>query len=246
MIGFLRAIQGLQNESFLPIEAPDTIPEIDPSQLLYYGGSAGGTNAVPFLPFAPELTAAVALVGGGRLVETLINSDTPERFLGSLFGVLPDARPGTVYAALALAQNGFDRQDPIYLARHLYRDPPTVAGRPPPVPPSLLWIEALGDTLTPSSVSRASALALGIPQVGPVLGAWPFLPQVGAPVRSNLGPGLTAGHSQLDTQATPSCVAAGISDGHFCAFFASEAHAQVVHFFRTALAGEAEIVDPLR
>lgn len=77
-IFFLRAIQGMGSLDVLrkdaagnPAVGPDGIPDIDPSRLLYKGISEGANNAQRFLPFAPELVAAEATVGGARLGETL-------------------------------------------------------------------------------------------------------------------------------------------------------------------------------
>ena len=114
-----------------------------------------------------------------------------------------------------------------------------------PTPPSTIWTEGIGDTLVPNNVSRAAAAELGVPQVSPAIVPVPTLQQLEAPVSENLGPGLTAGYVQYDPASTPSCVDRDQTEGHFCAQTASEAFAQRLHFYETALQGSPEIIDTL-
>jgi hypothetical protein len=250
-IFFLRAIQGMGGLDLLrrspggaPEIGPDGVPEIDPSTILYKGISEGANNAERFLPFAPELLAAEATVGGARLAETLIHQSASE-LLFQLRQFLPELRPVEMWVGLSLFQAGLDPQDGHTFLRHLYRQPLLpFAGSSDVTPPSTIWTEGIGDSYVPNNASRAMAIELGIPHVRPVAVAVPGLEQVDAPLSGNVAPGLTAGYFQLDPLATPWCVQENETEGHFCPQSAPEALAQRLHFFLTALSGAPEIVAP--
>jgi dienelactone hydrolase len=237
ILGLLRAIQGMG--------VPGNFPEIDPTRILYRGFSFGAHHSLGFLPFAPEVTAAASHVGSGRIYHANLHQLDYNDLMGAILAALPDARPRDIVWGMAALQNEEDRDDPHLLARYLYREPLAIGGLTDSTPPSLLWIEGIGDSQIPNESSRASASELGIPSVRPLAGPSPVLTEVDAPLSGNIAPGVTAGHFQYDPPQTPSCVAAGEAEGHFCATFYDEVHAQVLHFFATALAGAAEIVDPL-
>ncbi|MGI9430875.1 MAG: hypothetical protein ACR2PQ_01590 [Myxococcota bacterium] len=219
-------------------------PEIDPTQILFRGISFGAHHSLGFLPFAPEVTAAVSHVGSGRLYYPNLHQLDYMGLLDGILTALPGARPRDVIPGLALIQNPQDRDDTQLLARHLYLDPLVVPGQLLTVPPSLLWIEGIGDSLVPNTATRAAAVELGIPTVRPVPGPSPVLTEVDAPVSENIAPGVTAGHFQYDPAQTPSCVSDGETEGHFCAQGADEVVDQMLHFYDSALGGAAEIIDP--
>jgi hypothetical protein len=237
MLALLRAIQGMGTAG--------NFPEIDPTRILYKGISFGAHHSLGFLPLAPEVIAAVSHVGSGRLYHANLHQLDYQNLLGNVLLALPGARPRDVIAGFAALQNEQDRDDPAQLARYLYRQPLAISGLADTTPPSLLWIEGIGDSLVPNVATRASAVALGIPTLRPVADSSPVLTEVDAPLSENIAAGVTAGHFQYDPATTPSCVTAGQTEGHFCAQIADEAKSQVLHFFATALSGAAEIVDPL-
>jgi hypothetical protein len=243
LFGLLRAIEGQAARSLLPLGMPDDVPEVDSGRILFRGFSQGSSDALAVLPLAPEITAAVLLVGAGRSFEQTLHQVTTQDVLREVARLLPGARPVDVIVELAILQNDADRQDSIYMARHLYREPLPVAWSRRE-PPSLLFVEGIGDTFITSGSSRAAARDLGIPQVN-ALEASPLLEQVRAPLAGNLARGLTGGHFQYDPARTPSCIEASLLDGHFCPTLAPEAQRQTLHFFATALEGRAEIIDPL-
>jgi hypothetical protein len=250
-IHFLRAIQGMGGLDLLrrgpggtPAIGPDGMPEIDPTRILYTGISEGGNHAQRFLPFAPELSAAVATVGGGRLGDTLIHQNA-DGILDQLSAFLPLIRPVELWVGLSLFQAAFDPQDGHTFLRHMHREPLLpFAGSDDAVPPSTLWIEGTGDTYVPNNASRAAAIELGLPHVRPLTAPVPGLAQVDAPVSGNLGPGLTTGYFQYAPATTPWCDWWGELEPHFCAQSADEAKAQRLHFLETGLDGAAEIIDP--
>jgi hypothetical protein len=234
MFRLLRAIEGMGT--------PGNFPEVDPTRILFRGISFGAHHSLGFLPLAPEIVAAVSHVGSGRLYNTNLHQLDYQGLLTNILAALPGSRPADVIAGLALVQNAQDRDDPMLLARNLYRAPLAVEGQTDTTPPSLLWIEGIGDSLVPNTATRAAAVELGIPTVRPVPGPSPVLTEVDAPIQENLAAGVTAGHFQYDPALTPGCNAQ--PEGHFCAQGASEVVDQLLHFFATALLGSAEIIDP--
>jgi dienelactone hydrolase len=236
MMALLRAIQGMGQ--------PGNFPEIDPTRIVFRGISFGSHHSLGFLPFAPEVAAAASHVGSGRLFHANLHQLDYQGLLSQILLALPGARPRDVVAGFAAVQNEQDRDDSHLLARFLYREPLAIAGLADTTPPSLLWIEGIGDSLVPNVATRASAVELGIPTLRPVPGPSPVLTEVDAPISENLATGVTAGHFQYDPLLTPSCVAVGQEEGHFCAQGADEVDAQVLHFYATALSGAAEIIDP--
>jgi hypothetical protein len=248
MQSLVRAVQGLASRDFLPEGAPDGRPELDASKLLFRGISFGSHHSLGFLPFAPEVTAAVSVVGAGRFYENTIHQIDFFGIIPQIQAFLPALRPVELIVGLAAIQNDEDRQDPHLLARYLYRDRLPIAGIPPSQPPpSLLWLEGIGDSLVSNNATRAAARELGIPQVRRVRRETPVLTQVDAPLVGNIGPTRTAGHFQYEPSATPSCVNVFHQpEAHYCTQAALEARTQILHFFEMALAGQApEIIDPL-
>jgi len=243
MIHWLRALQGLGSADWLPVGAPDGLPDLDPARLLYHGISEGGNNALRFLPYAPEILAATPTVGGGRLVETLLHQlDTG--LLSTLEGFIPGVRPVQTLVGLSLFQHGFDAQEAHSYARFAYRAPLAIPGLPGARAPSVLWTEGIGDSLVPNNATRSAARELGIPTMRPVKQGSPVLTEVDGPLRGNLGGDRTVGHFQFDPATTPSCGPG--AEGHYCPQDAPSAQAQRLHFFHTALQDAApEIIDPL-
>ena len=249
MISFLRAIQGMDSLDLIhpdsagnPALGGDGHPEIDPSTILYKGISEGCNNAMRFLPFAPELLAADATVGGERLAETLIHQSA-DAILVQIGGFLPALRPVELWVGLSLFQADFDPQDGHSYLRHLYREPLLpFAGSTDTTPPSSIWTQGIGDSFVPNNASYAMANELGIPHVRPIAHAVPTLVQVDPPLRENIAPGITAGFFQFDPATAPGCFPG--YEGHYCPQTAPEALQQRLHFFLTALQGSPEIVDP--
>jgi hypothetical protein len=236
MMALLRAIQGMGQAG--------NFPAIDPTKILFRGISFGAHHSLAFLPFASELTAAASHVGSGRLFHTNLHQLDYNGLLLGILQALPGSRPRDVIAGFAAVQNEQDRDDSYLLARHLYQEPLAISGLADTTPPSLLWIEGIGDSLVPNVATRAAAVELGIPTVRPVPGPSPVLSEVDAPISENIATDVTAGHFQYDPFQTQSCIDVGQEEGHFCAQIAQEVDDQVLHFYSTALAGAAEIIDP--
>jgi poly(3-hydroxybutyrate) depolymerase len=241
MIGFLRALQGLGGVAWRPVTAPQT-PLLDTTRLFYHGISEGGNNALRFLPFAPELTAATPTVGGGRLAEILLHQYAT--LLAQIEGFIPGVRPVQTLTGLSLFQAAYDGQDPHSYARFVNRAPLVFPSLPGARAPSILWTEGIGDTFVPNNATRSAARELGIPTMRKVRHASPVLTEVDAPLRANIAADRTSAHFQYDPATTPGCYLG--EEGHYCPQTSFAAQQQRLHFFQTALQGPApELIDPI-
>jgi len=263
-LAFVRMVQGLGDLDVLPVGAPDGVPDLDLSRLLYMGISEGGNNGQAFVAYAPEVRAASLVVGGARLIEVLIHQQAAT-FLGSLPLLFPGLTPGDIWTAAALFQADFDRQDKHNHGRFVYRRPAEVPlacddlasclepdwcdapGHCTSRKPSVLVTEGLEDSLVPNHATDSAAWQLGpIPHLEPVQRAVPFLQAVAGPVSANIDTETTAAFYQYvpdlvpGIPITPGCKSPPLTltssrEGHFCAQSAVESRAQRLIFFDTAL-----------
>lgn len=243
LLGFLRALQGLADRSFLPAFAPDDLPEIDPTRILFRGGSRGALLGLGFLTLAPEVTAAEVFSGSGRDFENMVHRGAR----GRLLRLVPGLRQGQALVSLAALQSDADRYDPYFRLKHLYQEPLVIEGLIDAMPPNLLYLESTRDSGVSNTAHRATAQELGIPLVRPVQGSTPVLVEVDAPLAENIAPDVTGGFFQYDPLHTPSCRDIFMQfNPHICVLIALEAEIQTLHFFETALDPEqpAEIIDP--
>lgn len=251
-IAFVRLLQSLGTLDVLPVGSPDGVPELNPALPLTYVGISQGANYAPgLLPYAPEINAAALVVGGARLMETLIHQ-RPDDFVRLLGQVFPNMTAADIWMGLSLFQHNFDRQDAHNHARFLYREPLVVNGTAKKA--SVLLIEGLEDSLVPNHATDALAWLIGLPLLRPIQRPVPFLAAADLPIRANIDPLTTGGMFQYvpvgvrDLPPTPGCVplAASIgSEGHYCAQAAPESRRQRAIFLRSALLeGAPEIVDP--
>lgn len=252
-IAFLRALRSMRTLDVLPIGNPDGVPELDLDKPLGYVGISEGANHAPgLLPYAPEVSAAALVVGGERLAEVLLHQQAAA-FLTVLGPLYPTLDAADIWAALAMFQSVFDRQDPHNHARFLYADPRPIEGTLSKA--SVLLIEGLEDSLVPNNATESLAFALGLPHLAPVQRTVPFLDVVQGPLRANLGPLTTAAFYQYvpvgvpGIAPTPGCTLFGpptSTEGHYCAQVAAEARRQRVEFFTSTLRdGVPRIIDPL-
>ena len=242
----LRALEGIAARDWLPNGAPDGVLELDTSKIVYRGVSFGAHHSLGFLPFAPEVTAAVEVVGGGRVFENTLHqldfydaAGAPGRLAGAAATIL--------LVGLAALQNDTDREDPIFLARHLYRDPLPISGQPISSRPSLLWLEGIGDSIVSNNATRAAARrARASPRSSRVKGATSFLPlEVRAALRQR-GAGRDRGTLPVPPALhTELCRRVPARGALLPAASRARRPQQILHFFATAAAGAAEIVNPL-
>ena len=273
-LAFIRAVQNLGTLDLLPLGAPDGIPDIDTSQILYHGISEGGNNGQAFVPYAPEVRAAALMVGGARLMEVLIHQQA-QVFLTTLPALFPRMRPDDIWTAASLFQSDFDRQDKHNHGRFAYReraevplfctdlascldadwcdDPAHCTDRKP----STLLVEGLNDSLVPNATTESAAWQYDIPHLAPVQRAVPFLDVVTDEVVANVDAETTAAFYQYvpvgvpGIAPTPGCAVLDptrANEGHYCAQSATESRAQRLIFFDTAIdpaRAAPTIVDPL-
>jgi hypothetical protein len=253
-IAFLRMIQGMGTLDVLPVDAPDSMPDLDPAAPLTYVGISQGANYAPgLLPYAPELRAAALVAGGARLAEVLIHQE-PEAFLTQLGPVFPNLTPADIWVDLALFQTIFDGQDEHNHARFIYRQPLMVGGTLQKA--SILLNEGLNDSLVPNNATNSLAWTMGpIPHLKPVQRPVPYLETADGPVTANIDAQTTAAFYQYvpvgveGIAATPGCAALPISsggEGHYCAQSAAESLHQRTVFLQSALTDAVPtIIDPL-
>lgn len=248
-LAFLRFLSSLGDLDVLPLGAPDGVPDLSVEPLLYHGISEGANNGQALVPYAPELRAAALVAGGARLAEVLVHQQA-DIFLTEVPAFVPGMLPSEIWVGVSLFQTIFDQQDRQNQLYFAYRNPVVVDGTTRK--PSILLVEGLDDSLVPNSATESAAWLLGIPQTLP-LREVPFLAQAPAPVRANVDAETTGALVQYaptglpDLPPTPGCAAlppSSGSEGHYCAQGAAESRAQRVEFFRSALDGVPEIVDP--
>ncbi|MBS2011647.1 MAG: hypothetical protein JST00_01940 [Deltaproteobacteria bacterium] len=229
----VRFLQTLGSLDLLPLGAPDGIPDLDTSRILYLGHSFGSVLGPLVGALSPEIVAACWNVGGNGLA-TLIRDS-------GLFSILVDAfrPPGTPKADVAkffaIAQAILDPGDPGNYARFTTLEPlpGVVAWRPKDV----LLQEVQADTIVPNTSTEILARALGLPLAGIPTHPVPGAPSIGYPVRANLPSGATGALVQFET-------ADGKTATHGELIFTDAARRQYVEFFRTALEGRAIVVAP--
>ncbi len=218
LVRFLRSQSSLD---LLPVGAPDGVPDLDTSQVLYIGHSFGSVQGPSLFALAPEVTHAVWNVGGDGLMFIMEDS--------VLFSVMVDfIKPfGTTDGQLArffsAGQAVVDPGDPLNYARHCLIAPPEGSGLR-----SILLQEVMDDGIVPNTSTEALARAAGLAQLAPVR-AVPGLQTVTGPARGNGPGGSTAVLTQFATMN------GGEKATHGELYFAPEGRDQYVEFFRTAL-----------
>jgi hypothetical protein len=273
-LAFVRAIQALDTLDLLPLGAPDGVPDIDTSNILYNGISEGGNNGQAFVPYSPEVKAAAVWVGGARLMEVLIHQQA-QQFMTTLPSLFVGIRPDEIWSAISLFQSDFDRQDKHNHGRFAFREPAEIPLFCTDVASCLdtdwcddpthctfekastLFAEGLNDKLVPNATTESAAWQYGIPHLAPVQRAVPFLDVVTGPIVGNIDAETTAAFYQYvpvgveGITATPGCTVLDTrraTEGHYCAQSAVESRAQRLIFFGTAVDPTRDaptIVDPL-
>ncbi len=229
----VKLIRSLATLDVLPPGAPDGIPDLDTSRILYIGHSFGSVQGATILGLAPEITHAVWNVGGAGLMMLLRDSN--------VFGILVDGlapkgySDGAVARFMAVTQAIVDPGDPLNYARFAQLEPtPGVAGW---VPRDVLLQEVIDDSIVPNTTSRALARATGLTlldAIEPVSG----LPEADAPVTKNLASGATGAMTQFDR------VEGDKIASHGELIFTPEGLAQYLAFFTSGLADGHATVPP--
>lgn len=220
----VRLVGALGSLDLLPVGAPDGVPDLDPSQLMYIGHSFGSVQGPAVFALAPEIKRTVWNVGGDSLMMLIRDSGL---FSLMVNGLKPS---GTTDGALgrffAATQALVDPGDPINYARYgALERPPFV---PNWAPRDMLIQMVIDDGIVPNSTSEALARAAGLTLIDPIR---PIsgLASAASPLENNLPGGATGAISQFDTMD-------GMTAEHGGLIFSSEGQAQYVLFFASGLA----------
>lgn len=228
----VRFIGSLGSLDLLPIGAPDGVPDLDVSRILYIGHSFGSVQGPAIFALAPEIKQATWNVGGDGLMKLLRDSGTFSLLVNSL---RPPATPdGAIGRFFAVTQAIVDPGDPLNFARFASIAPtPGVANW---APRDVLVQEVIGDTIVPNSTTEALSRAAGLVLVDPIQPV-SGLPGAAAPVMGNVAGGATGALTQFDY------IEGGQVAQHGELIFSPEARGQYVEFFKTGLAsGHATVI----
>lgn len=229
----VRFLKTLGTLDLLPVGAPDGVPDLDTSKILYLGHSFGSVLGPLVGALSPEILAACWNVGGDGLA-TLIRDS-------GLFSLLVDTfrPPGTpksdVAKFFAITQAILDPGDPANFARFSTLE--ALPGVPAWRAKDVLVQEVQADNIVPNTSTEILARALGLPLAGVAIHPVPGMAPAGFPLTANLPSGATGGLVQYE-------MADGKTATHGELIFTDVARRQYVEFFRTALAGRAVIVAP--
>jgi hypothetical protein len=219
----VRFVRSLGKLDILPPDAPDGIPDLDTSRILYIGHSFGSVQGPTIFALAPEIRHAVWNVGGAGLMTLLRDSGT----FGLLVNALkptgtPDGALGRFFAA---TQAIVDPGDPLNYAR--YGTLEALPGIDGWEPRDVLLQEVVKDTIVPNSTSELLARAAGLVNMDPLVPVSGLAAAKG-PITGNLNGGATGVLSQFDTLE-------GKIATHGELIFSPEARAQYVEFFQSSL-----------
>jgi hypothetical protein len=221
----VKLIGSLGDLDVLPPGAPDGIPDLDVSCILYIGHSFGAVQGPTIFALAPEIRHAVWNVGGAGLMMLLRDSNTFSLVIVNALRP-PGESDGAVARFMAITQAVVDPGDPLNFARYGALEP--LGDVPDWTPRDVLLQEVIADTIVPNSTSRALARAAGmvlIDAIDPVSG----LDAVASPVVGNLATGATAVMSQFDI------INGDVMATHGELIFSPEGRAQYLEFFQTGL-----------
>ncbi len=230
----LRFIQSLSTLDLLPLGAPDGVPDLDVTRVIYLGHSFGSVMAATFNALAPEISASVWNVGGAGLTGLFHDSGLFSLLTKSLEPA--DTPKSEVARFFSLTQAIMDPGDPANYAPFVALSalPGVVNWKAKDV----LLQEVRHDNIVPNTSSERLARAAGLAQISPVLDPIGGLASGQPGVSGNLPSGATGGIFQFE-------IADGKAVDHGSLIFTSEGIKQYVEFFRGSLAGKhATIVNP--
>jgi hypothetical protein len=229
----VRFINSLGTLDLLPVGAPDGVPDLDVSRILYIGHSFGSVQGATVFAIAPEIKQANWNVGGAGLMMLLRDSNTFSLVVDSL---TPTGTPfGSVARFMAATQAIVDPGDPLNYARNCTLE--ALPGVENWSARDVLLQEVTNDNIVPNSTSEALARAAGM-QIMNGITDTSGLASVDAPATSNLAGGATGVLCQFDK-------AAGKTVDHGSLIFADEAIQQYVEFFVSGMQNpHATVVKP--
>ena len=220
----VRLVGSLGALDVLPPGAPDGVPDLDVSRILYIGHSFGSVQGPTIFALAPEIKHAVWNVGGAGLMTLLRDSPTFGLLVDSL---KPEGTPdGALARFFAYTQAIVDPGDPLNFARHGTLE--GLPGVPGWEPRDVLLQEVVKDSIVPNSTSELVARAAGLVNMDPLVKV-SGLGDAAGPVTGNLPGGATGVLSQFDKVEGDKIAT------HGELIFSPEGRAQYVKFFETGL-----------
>ena len=201
----LRAILPLQLQQ-LPRQGGGSVDfattqRFDPQRLAMMGHSQGGLTGTLYLARAPEIKGAVLSGAGGQVMLEMLSRTDPVDFR-ALLGIALQEDIDLFHPIATMIEQLLEPSDPANYAPSIIRHPVNGAG-----PKHIFHAQGLSDPYTTTPTSDALAVALGVPQLGPVLrpvaalGLRGLAPQ-SLPASGNLtaigGQAVTAGMLQYD------------------------------------------------
>ncbi len=233
----VRFIETLGKLDLLPLDAngnsaPDGVPDLDLSHILYIGHSFGSVQGATVFALAPEITQATWNVGGDGLTTLLRDS---QLFGVMVKGMVPSGTPyGAVARFFAITQAIIDPGDPLDFAPNATLTP--LDGVSGWKPRDVLLQEVNNDNTVPNTSSEALARALGLQLIHPVH-TISGVKTVKAPVTGNLPTGGTGVVTLFDL------IEGGKTATHGELIFSPEAQKQYVGFFKSGLSNTHATVD---
>lgn len=153
--------------------------------VVFFGHGRGGQAGALFLPYEPDVRAAVLAAAGGGMVDLLRLTRSPVSVAAELELALADAELNGMHPALHLMQTWLDPRDPMNFASLLRRPPEGVPGK------HLFFIYGVDDPVTPPVTMNHLAAAMRLEQAGTPIDTLDAVPIV---------PGAVSGNARINGQ----------------------------------------------
>lgn len=190
---------GLADLDVLPFGAPDGRPDLDPSELLFYGNSLGSTVGAIFMAIEPEVGAGFFSVPMGPFTGLMLDLDMfqpGEPLLGLVrFGLDALRFSPTRFLELGiLYQELYEPGEPSAYSPFMVSSPLEGCG-----PKNVLYTQVVDDPQSPASpTNEALARWAGLPLMIPYPAELPGMPIAPTPAAANLPGGITGGFFLYD------------------------------------------------
>lgn len=140
---------------------------LDPTRLVYYGNSQGGTTGCLIMALQAEITRGILGVPGGAFSMLLHQSSEFQPFVGVIKGAYPEINE--LAALFAIIQQGFNEIEPLHYAHRISRE--TFDGLPVhDVQLRVAKEDAQVDNEISFMMARAIGAKLMVPAVRPIFG----------------------------------------------------------------------------
>ncbi len=214
----------------------DDTPDVDINRVNFLGASLGAVQGPEMLAISPDCTASILAVGGARITDIVRISD----IFGPIAGFVTPA--GAVESDTSRffiwLQTLVERGDGANFGRYVLNERLDDAQ-----PPDIVAGMAVADEVVPNPTNDLLTRTLGLPLIEEVVYSMPLVDEQASPVHGNHPSGATVGMMQFDwvwhegRQEWEDASHDGTPDS-------IEAIELWLHFLRTHLNGETEIIDP--